>query len=322
METKTLSIIVPVYNVEKYLHRCLDSIRAQTFTEWECILVDDGSSDASGTICDEYAAKDTRFRVIHQGNAGPGAARNAGLDAAQGEWIGFVDSDDWIDCDTYRKALETAREKDSDLVQWELVMEYPEKSVPNRCHPSGFFDDASSGIYWRSVVYASIFKRKIIQEHRIAFPVDSFLSEDALFNCQYYLHSERCYYFGECLYHFRQNPSSLTHRSDRSMLIGKKKVIERIDRLLCGRAQGYVQKIKCNHKVQALLWLDRPDYELFRDLWPETRHIVTLHGWKMRLWVFLILRRMDAAADFLYSMARLKKRIVRSCFGRQKNDNE
>ena len=91
-----ISIIVPVYNVEKYLSRCLDSILFQSFPDWECILIDDGSSDNSGKICDEYAQQDDRFIVIHQQNSGVSAARNAGLDIAKGQWFSFVDSDDWI----------------------------------------------------------------------------------------------------------------------------------------------------------------------------------------------------------------------------------
>ncbi len=91
------SIIVPVYNVEKYLRECLDSISLLKTVTWETILVDDGSTDTSGQICDEYAKQDSRFRVIHQKNAGVSAARNAGLDAAKGEWIWFVDSDDIVD---------------------------------------------------------------------------------------------------------------------------------------------------------------------------------------------------------------------------------
>lgn len=91
-----ISIIVPVYNVEKYIHRCLDSIIAQTFTDWECILVDDGSSDNSGKICDEYAEKDNRFKVIHKENGGQAIARNMALDIATGDYISFVDSDDCV----------------------------------------------------------------------------------------------------------------------------------------------------------------------------------------------------------------------------------
>lgn len=92
------SIIIPVYNVEPYLRECLDSVRAQAFADWEALCVDDGSSDGSGTILDEYATKDRRFRVIHQPNAGVSAARNAALDIAQGEWICFLDSDDKVEC--------------------------------------------------------------------------------------------------------------------------------------------------------------------------------------------------------------------------------
>ena len=92
-----ISVIVPVYKVEKYLHKCVDSILAQTYTNLEIILVDDGSPDSCGRICDEYAQKDNRIKVIHQQNGGLSAARNAGLDAATGSYVSFIDSDDYID---------------------------------------------------------------------------------------------------------------------------------------------------------------------------------------------------------------------------------
>ena len=102
MENKKISVIVPVYNMEKYLGRCVDSILAQTYGNIEVILVDDGSSDASPDICDRYAEADGRVRVIHKANGGLSSARNAGLDAATGDYIGFVDSDDYISPDMYR----------------------------------------------------------------------------------------------------------------------------------------------------------------------------------------------------------------------------
>ena len=91
-----VSVIVPVYKVEPYLRECVESVMAQTLTDIEIILVDDGSPDNCGAICDEYAAKDTRITVIHKENGGLSDARNVGLDIATGEYIGFVDSDDWI----------------------------------------------------------------------------------------------------------------------------------------------------------------------------------------------------------------------------------
>lgn len=96
-----ISIIVPVYKVEPYLRKCVDSILAQTFTDFEVILVDDGSPDNSGKICDEYASKDSRVRVIHKKNGGLSSARNAGIDVARGKYLGFVDSDDYIEKDMY-----------------------------------------------------------------------------------------------------------------------------------------------------------------------------------------------------------------------------
>ena len=94
--TPKISVIVPVYNTEKYIHRCIDSILSQTFTDFELLLINDGSKDGSGAICDEYAAKDNRVRVFHKENGGVSSARNLGLDNAKGEWITFCDSDDWV----------------------------------------------------------------------------------------------------------------------------------------------------------------------------------------------------------------------------------
>lgn len=126
METMTplLSVIVPVYNVEKYLSRCIDSILSQTFTDFELILVDDGSPDNCGSICDEYAKKDKRIIVIHQQNRGVSSARNKGLDIARGEYVTFVDSDDQIGSITtlYENIQILIDRKDIDIVQYPIQM--------------------------------------------------------------------------------------------------------------------------------------------------------------------------------------------------------
>lgn len=114
--TPKISCIVPVYNVEKYLRRCVDSILNQTFTDFELILVDDGSLDNSPAICDEYAVKDSRIKVIHKVNGGVSSARNVGLDVAKGEWICFVDSDDLIEADYMQKMYEAAINNNSDFI--------------------------------------------------------------------------------------------------------------------------------------------------------------------------------------------------------------
>ena len=105
-----VSCIIPVYNTEKYLPRCIESVLAQTFVDWEMLLIDDGSTDASGSICDEYAAKDERIRVFHKENGGISSARNVGLNYAQGEWIFFVDSDDSLP----KTSLESLLSRSSD----------------------------------------------------------------------------------------------------------------------------------------------------------------------------------------------------------------
>lgn len=105
-----VSCIIPVYNTQKYLPRCIESVLAQTFVDWEMLLIDDGSTDASGSICDEYAAKDERIRVFHKENGGISSARNLGLNYAQGEWIFFVDSDDSLP----KTSLESLLSRSSD----------------------------------------------------------------------------------------------------------------------------------------------------------------------------------------------------------------
>lgn len=109
-EKRTVSIIVPIFNTEKYLRNCLDSLTAQTYKELDIILVDDGSTDRGGIICDEYSAKDSRIRVIHQNNSGISKARNAGLAVMNGEYFVFVDSDDWIDEDYISELMRYASE--------------------------------------------------------------------------------------------------------------------------------------------------------------------------------------------------------------------
>ena len=132
---RLLSIIVPVYKVESYLARCVDSILAQTVSDFELILVDDGSPDRCGAICDEYAARDPRVRVIHKENGGLSSARNAGIDIARGQWLGFVDSDDWITPDCYEKLLACAQRQNVKLVcagRWD-VSEKTVKTTPGLC---------------------------------------------------------------------------------------------------------------------------------------------------------------------------------------------
>jgi len=180
MSKPIISIIIPVYNVEKYLQRCLDSIVTQTFTDWECILVDDGSLDNSGKICDEYAEKDRRFKVFHLTNSGVSVARNKGLDEANGEWINFVDSDDWIEKETYEKSIECAVKEKVDIVCYGLKIfkngQY--KKVPFKEKNDIFFKFQHYRMYMHSPCNKLI-RREVIGDRK--YIVGMKVCEDLLF---------------------------------------------------------------------------------------------------------------------------------------------
>ena len=118
-----ISIIVPVYKTEKFLRKCVDSIIRQTYHDWEMWLVDDGSPDNSPAMCDEYAAKDKRIKVIHQHNQGLAMARNSGITRCNGDMVFFVDSDDWLEPDTIAVLADTMQKTDADMVVYEYIVE-------------------------------------------------------------------------------------------------------------------------------------------------------------------------------------------------------
>ncbi len=126
-----ISVIVPVYQVELYLSQCIESILKQTFTDFELILIDDGSTDKSGKICDEYAENDVRIHVIHQKNQGLSCARNAGINVAKGKYITFIDSDDMIACDYLKRLLDTIRKHNADISVCQAVDFINEKNLVN-----------------------------------------------------------------------------------------------------------------------------------------------------------------------------------------------
>ena len=173
MSKKLLSIVVPIYGVEKYLRQCLDSIAAQTFKEFECILVDDGSKDGCPQICDEYAAKDSRFKVIHKTNAGYGAAVNTGLDLAKGEWIGIVEPDDWIEPEMYESLLGEADDA-IDVVKSNYqsflagdVKPNPFKTTKSMLQGIFTLEDCPQFLYWHPSIWTCIYRRGFIEGHGI-----------------------------------------------------------------------------------------------------------------------------------------------------------
>lgn len=221
METKypKISVIVPVYNVEKYLPRCIDSILAQTFTDFELLLIDDGSKDKSGEICDEYAKKDNRIRVFHNTNNGASAARNWGLDKATGEYISFIDSDDWIE-NTFYYDFFPVDKFNYDIYFQNYICHYADGTT--ECKDIKAFS-AKNGEIGNAILYLmkekkfgwtwiKLFKSSIIAKHNIRFDKDISLHEDEIFTLQYCKHIKSLYIQNKSNYHYYIYTNSLTRR--------------------------------------------------------------------------------------------------------------
>lgn len=214
-----ISVIVPVYNVEPYLRRCIDSILAQTYTDFELILVDDGSTDNCGVICDEYAIKDSRIRVFHQENAGVSAARNTGISAVRGDYIAFVDSDDWVVPTYLNRLYMQLIEHDADIsvcgMQYFLsdtdLMDIKPHEKADSIITTG--RDACLGIYRMDntiqiVLWGKLYKRNLFNS--ICFPLERIHEDDATTPKVLY-RAKKISVSSAPLYAYRQREGSIMH---------------------------------------------------------------------------------------------------------------
>lgn len=227
-----ISVIIPIYKVEPYLRQCLDSVVNQTHRNLEIILVDDGSPDNCGAICDEYAAKDDRITVIHKENGGLSAARNDGMERATGEWITFVDSDDWCELDYYEQLLSEIDKQDHDVDVFcagGYYGEYDNKTVMvssfvknvqynheeaeglmAKCLIGNYRDLAGSGNGGLSSPWDKLYRTSFLRKYHLEFDTTSKASEDLQFNFQAFDRAQQvsgCTYVG---YHYRMVATSIT----------------------------------------------------------------------------------------------------------------
>lgn len=225
-----LSIVVPVYNVEKYLDQCVQSLINQTLKDIEIILVDDESPDGSSKMCDDYAKLDSRISVIHKKNGGLGYARNSGLEKANGEYVTFIDSDDYIDLNAYEKicslmdinhldelryqcnrfkndgsCFTVSYSDDLNIVSDKEQLKYIALSIfdiPNKKYKK--YD-------WGGSSCMAVYRRDIIESNALRFVSErQYMSEDYLFNFDFYLHSKKVAFLPSTFYHYRINMESLT----------------------------------------------------------------------------------------------------------------
>lgn len=209
-----ISVIVPVYNVEKYLRKCVDSIITQTFEDLEIILVDDGSKDSSGKICDEYAAKDERIIVIHKENGGLSSARNAGIEKAQSSYLGFVDSDDYIAENMYEKLYNMTISNDADLVMCDLYHCYEGKTPEKNSCIEKYVLNTEEAI--KTVLEAKktsvtavnkLYKKELFTN--IRYP-EGKLSEDAFVIVDLLMQAKKIVFTSEQFYYYVHRKNSIT----------------------------------------------------------------------------------------------------------------
>lgn len=214
-DKQSISIIIPVYNVALYLRQCIESIISQE-GNIEIILVDDGSTDECHAICDEYANEDGRIRVIHKQNGGVSSARNAGLDIAQGEWIWFIDGDDYIEQNSFEKIVNAINENQvSDLVQMGMKYLYEDKLSNNAVN--NVFDLNKNSFFNKYISFHNhriLFRREIIEEHNLRFSKGLKVSEDQEFQLKYMMLCKCPIQISLSPYIYRQREGSVTHNSE------------------------------------------------------------------------------------------------------------
>lgn len=229
-----ISVIIPVYNVEQYLSQCLDSVTNQTYPNLEIICVNDASTDGSLEILNRFAENDQRVRVIEKQNEGVSRARNVGLETANGEYVLFVDADDWIDTDTCEKALSAMFDNESDVVMWAYVSEYVASNSPKIIFPDNCVFERQEilnrlhrrfiGIVGEELehpeladaicpVWGKLYKKSLIEQSGAAFidleEIGTY--EDGMFNLETFFYANKVVYLNQCLYHYRRsNTISIT----------------------------------------------------------------------------------------------------------------
>ena len=216
--TPMVSMIVPVYNSEKTLSRCIVSILNQTYRDFELILLNDGSTDTSGEICDAYAKRDSRVRVVHKENTGVSDTRNRGIDLARGEYLQFLDSDDWITPDATALFVRTATEQQCDMVISQFYRVIGEHvSQKGAIDEDGLMDRSTyanhmmqkPADFYYGVLWNKFYKRSIITEHRLRMDQSISWCEDFMFNLEYVRHTQTIYAMKVPVYYYVKTKGSL-----------------------------------------------------------------------------------------------------------------
>lgn len=226
VKNPVVSVIVPVYKAEKYLHRCVDSLLNQTFPDFEILLIDDGSPDGSGALCDEYAKQDKRVQAYHKANGGVSSARQFGLEHATGVYVIHADPDDWVEQDMLECLVCEAKATNADMVLCDFFIETAEHQKYHVQKPSGLEPDVVFGDLLFQQLHGSccnkLVRRVCYNKYQIRFPEGINYCEDLYVICHLLMHPIRISYLNRAFYHYDQviNPSSITRKSSLSDVAG------------------------------------------------------------------------------------------------------
>ena len=220
MKKKTFSIIIPVYNVKEYLSACVESVTTQTHADMEIILVDDGSTDGSSELCDELAENDSRIKVVHKANGGLSSARNVGLAIASGEYILFIDSDDyWVSKTFLEDIYSIAKSKNADIVVFNFARKTEENKsyIRNRDFENEISENSKAEVLrllvihdkWQSSAWNKMYSKKMLSSNDLEF-VGGIFSEDIDWTARSFIAAEKIAYLDECPYFYRPNDSSIS----------------------------------------------------------------------------------------------------------------
>lgn len=253
MEKDLISIVIPVYNVERYLSRCIESILNQTYENWEAVFVNDGSKDNSLEILKDYQKRDNRIIVIDKKNEGSGVARNTGVERSKGEYLTFLDSDDWYEKDFLEKLYNNLKENNSDISMCNPRMTYDDTQKNKNINVYHFnsidlskFPDEILGILAMPVIWNKLYKKEIIIKNDIKFPNYSF-SEDVEFLYKVFLYVNKVSKVEEYLYNYYQRDNSETKKIKRESIEQVYKVIENIESYV---KNNFIDKLEIFHQYK------------------------------------------------------------------------
>lgn len=286
-----ISVIVPVFNAEKYLKKCIDSVISQTYTDWEMILVDDGSNDKSGDIADSYAVKDTRIRVIHQENAGPGMARNHGIDKATGDFLVFLDSDDYIEKEYFQLLSDCVKEQGAEVVFIDVIQEKPDGEIIRYEKMSRFKEKSKKDMIgcqmtgympWGGVRKAV--SRKLVTENHLRYSADT-VGEEAIFSFEVLRNARVVSFIEKGLYHYVNHPGSQSKNPNGTWEITLSKMQRHLEE--SGLRQEYKEQLASFAFAVMILWLLRfSKQNSISETWKlfEVRRsqYVQEYGWMLR----------------------------------------